>query len=270
MKIHDSAIISKGAELDEDVEIGPYSVIGPKVRLAKGVKLRSHVVIEGKTTVGEYSEIFPFVSIGSIPQDKKYHGEESELIIGKHNVIREYTTMQPGTEGGGMVTKIGDNGLFMAYTHVAHDCKVGDNVIMANCATLAGHVEIGDHVVIGGLSAIHQFVRIGDYAIIGGMSGIERDVMPFGAAIGNRAHLAGLNLIGLKRNGFSNKSQHDLRQLYKMLFTEGESNFASRLQQASKQFAGNEVVEKVLAFFTQDSSRAFCMPKNKQGEEIEL
>ena len=217
-KIHPTAIVAPGAELAETVSIGPYCVIGSDVRLGERVELLSHVVVEGRTSVGEGTRIFPFASIGHQPQDLKYHGEPSTLEIGSNNQIREYVTIQPGTEGGGMLTRVGDNCLFMASAHVAHDCIVGDNVIMANNATLAGHVVVGEYAFLGGLSAVHQFVRIGKHAMVGGMSGVEADIIPFGMVIGNRAYLSGLNIVGLKRRGFSRDEIHALRNAYRLLF----------------------------------------------------
>ena len=182
--IHPSAIIDPAATIGESVHVGPFCVIGPDVSLGEGVKLHSHVVVEGRTHIGKGGEIFPFASIGHAPQDLKYKGEPSRLEIGDNCRIREHVTMNPGTEGGGMLTKVGDNCLFMASSHVAHDCKVGNNVIMANNATLAGHVEVGDFAIIGGLAAVQQFVRIGPHAMIGGMSGIVNDVIPYGMVAG--------------------------------------------------------------------------------------
>ena len=204
--IHETAIVNRNAEIHPSVIIGPYSVVGPNVVLQEGCHLEPHVIIGGNTKLGPNNHVFSFASIGLQPQDLKYKGEESSLEIGAENVIREHVTMNPGTEGGGMVTKVGDRCLFMVGAHVAHDCHVGNNVILANNATCAGHVEVGDFAILGGLSAIHQFVRIGKHAMIGGMSGVENDVIPYGSAMGNRAHLSGLNVVGLKRRNFSRSS----------------------------------------------------------------
>ena len=195
--IHPTAVVDPKAEIASTALIGPYCVVGPDVRLGESVELLSHVAVAGRTTIGDGTRIFPFASIGHRPQDLKYRGEPSTLDIGKNNQIREHVTMNPGTEGGGMVTRVGNDCLFMASAHVAHDCILGDNVIMANNATLAGHVTVGEFAFLGGLSAVHQFVRIGKHAMIGGMSGVEGDVIPFGTVIGNRAHLNGLNIVGL-------------------------------------------------------------------------
>ena len=226
--IHPTAIIEDGAQVHATAQIGPYCVVGPNVTLEENVVLRSHVNIEGHTTVGAGTEIYPFASIGSPPQDLKFGGENSRLIIGKNNVIREHVTMNPGTEHGGMETRVGDNCLFMMASHVAHDCQVGNNVILANNATLAGHVHVGDFVIIGGLSAVHQFIRIGDHAIIGGMSGVESDVIPYGRVKGERASLAGLNLIGLERRGFDKGEVRNIQRAYNQLFGD-EGTFDQRI-----------------------------------------
>jgi UDP-N-acetylglucosamine acyltransferase len=243
-------------------QIGPYCVIGGNVKLEENVVLKSHVVIEGDTTIGSNTIIFPFTSIGSMPQDKKYAGENSKLIIGSNNVIREYCNINPGTMGGGMLTKIGNNCLLMVGTHIAHDCSVGDNVILANHVTLAGHVQVGDYTIIGGLSAVHQFVRIGEEAMVGGMSGIERDIIPYGLAVGNRAKLTGLNLVGLKRKGYSKESINDLREVYEKIFDESsELLFADRLKQALQKYSHSEEVVKLINFIQYDASRTVCKPE---------
>ena len=201
--IHPTAVIEDGAELGANVEVGPYSIVGAEVSLGDGVRLHSHVVVGGQTTIGPGTEIFPFASIGLAPQDLKYAGEKSTLTIGARVRIREHVTMNPGTEGGGLITSVGDDCLFMVGSHVAHDCIVGNNVILANNATIAGHVQVGDFAILGGLSAVHQFVRIGAHSMIGGMSGIEQDLIPYGSAMGERARLRGLNLVGIKRRDYS-------------------------------------------------------------------
>ncbi|MDC0344725.1 acyl-ACP--UDP-N-acetylglucosamine O-acyltransferase [Alphaproteobacteria bacterium] len=261
--IHPTAVIDKGATLAADVQVGPFCVIGPHVVLEEGVKLHSHVVIEGRTHVGAETEIFPFSSIGHRPQDLKFGGEPSTVQIGKKCMIREYVTIQPGTKGGAMKTVVGNGCLIMASAHVAHDCIVGDHVIMANNATLAGHVTVGDNAIIGGLSAIHQFVRIGDHAIIGGMSGVEKDVIPYGSVKGDRAYLAGLNIIGLKRRGFERREIDRLRAAYRQLFTTDgeEATFADRLQQTARQYKTDAHVEEVLTFITKGENRPLCLPK---------
>lgn len=246
-KIHPTAIVDPKAKIGTNVSIGPYCVIGPNVTLGDNVELKSHVVIDGHTTVGEGTRVFPFASLGHAPQDLKYHGEPSELIIGKNNTIREHVTMNPGTEGGGMKTVIGDNGLFMMAVHVAHDCIIGDRVIMANNATLGGHVHVGDNVLIGGLAAVHQFVRIGSFAVIGGMSGVESDVIPFGRVKGERAHLAGLNLIGLERGGFEKDKVKALQKATKELF-DGEGTLDERIEKMASDYAGDNAIMQVIEF----------------------
>lgn len=260
MSIHETAIIHSGATLGNNVSIGPYCVVGEQVTLGDGVSLHAHVCIEGDTSIGAETEIFPFASIGYKPQDLKFKGEPNQLHIGAHCTIREHVTMNPGTEGGGSVTRVGDHCLFMVGSHVAHDCQVGDHVILANNATLAGHVSVGDYVVIGGLAAIHQFVRVGAHAMIGGMSGVEKDVIPFGSVMGERANLAGLNLIGLKRRNIPRDSIHALRNAYKSLFDD-EGTLSERVDQVAEEYALSDEVSALLEFIRSDSSRSFCSPK---------
>ncbi len=260
-QIHPTAIVAPGASLAGDVVIGPYCVVGESVVLGAGVRLVAHVVIDGRTTVGEGTRIFPFASIGLEPQDLKYRGEKSSLVIGRNNTIREHVTMNPGTSGGGMVTRVGDNGLFMVGVHIAHDCQIGDHVVMANNATLAGHVVVEDHAVLGGLSAVHKFVRIGRYAMIGGMSGVERDVIPYGQVIGDRARLNGLNIVGMQRGGFSREAIQGLRGFYQHLFSNGGGTLIERVNEAAERFAGIAPVDDIIAFIRADSSRAICQPK---------
>ncbi len=219
-KIHNTAIVDSSAELDNDVEIGPFCIIHKGVRMERGSRLVSHVVVEGDTQIGEGCTIHPFSSIGFPPQDLKYKGENTRLVIGRGNIVREYATIHRASVGGDGVTVIGDNNFFMAYVHIAHDCKIGSNVIMANAATLAGHVLVEDYAVIGGLVAVHQFTRIGMYAMVGGFSGIGQDIPPFMVASGARAKLFGPNTIGLKRHGFSDASVNAIKKAYKILFRE--------------------------------------------------
>lgn len=261
--IHQTAIIDPKAQLGKNVKIGPFCVIGADVVLGDDVVLHSHVVIDGITHVGSGTEIFPFASIGLRPQDLKFKGEKSTLIIGKNNMIREYVTMNPGTEGDRMTTTVGDNCLFMMSSHVAHDCDVGNNVILANNATLAGHVSVGDFVIIGGLSAVRQFVRIGSYAMIGGMSGVEQDVVPFGMVMGDRAKLAGLNLVGLERRGFDKDSVKQLRLAYQDIFqkTEDSGTLHDRLDQAETRYSGNDLVRSLTEFAKDKSKVGLCQPK---------
>ena len=264
-RIHPTAIVAPGAELAADVAIGPYCIVGSNVRLGPRVSLRSHAVVDGRTTVGEGTRVFPFASIGLEPQDLKYRGEESELVIGCNTTIREYVTMNPGTEGGGMVTRIGNDCLFMVGAHVAHDCQIGDRVIMANNATLAGHVVVEDYAVLGGLSAVHQFVRIGRHAMIGGMSGVERDVIPYGQVMGDRARLCGLNIIGMQRRGFSREDIQGLRNAYQFLFST-DGTFIDRVHETAERFSGIGPVDDIIEFIRADSSRAICQPKGANGE----
>ena len=258
--IHATAIINPNATMGKDIAIGPYCIVGQDVHLGDGVRLHSHVVIDGRTTIGTETEIYPFSSIGLPPQDLKYKGEESELIIGARNTIREYVTMNPGTADGGMRTIIGDDCLFMASTHVAHDCIVGNHVIMANNATIAGHVEVGDFAIIGGLSAVHQFVKIGKHAIIGGMSGVENNVIPYGSVVGDRARLSGLNIVGLRRRAFLKEDIKNLRTAYRMLFAE-EGTLAERTEDVAKMFVNNMAVMDIIGFMRAESSRGLTQPR---------
>lgn len=258
-EIHPTAIIEQGAKIGSGVQIGPYCTIGAEVEVDDGVQLLSHVSISGNTRVGANTRIFPFSSIGAQPQDLKYKGEPSRLEIGCNNIIREHVTMNPGTEGGGMLTRVGNNCLFMVGAHVAHDCIIGDHAILVNNATLAGHVVIGDWAIIGGLSAVHQFVRIGRHAMVGGMTGVEHDVIPYGSVIGNRARLSGLNIVGLKRRDFDRETIHQLRQAYRLIFA-AEGTLAERLDDVSELFGETQPVMEILDFIRADSSRAICQP----------
>ena len=262
--IHATAVVDAGADIAEDVDIGPYCVVGGEVSLGAGTRLESHVVVGGDTTIGAGCHIFPFASIGLRPQDLKYAGEPSQLIIGDGNTIREHVTMNPGTEGGGLITRVGRGGLFMVGAHVAHDCDIGNQVIMANNATIGGHVVIGDYAILGGLSAVHQFVRIGAHAMIGGMSGVENDVIPFGSVMGERAFLSGLNIIGLRRRRFSRDDIHALRTAYRLFFAD-EGTMAERIADVAELFPDNQAVMDVVAFIQADSSRSVCQPKSGRG-----
>lgn len=258
-EIHSTAVIEEGAKLGTGVKVGPYCCVGSNVSLADGVELLSHVVIAGHTTLGANTRVFPFASLGHQPQDLKYKGEVSSLVIGANNIIREHVTMNPGTEGGGLETLIGNNCLFMAASHVAHDCRIGDHVIMVNNATLGGHVEIDEFAIIGGLSAVHQFVRIGRHSMIGGMTGVAHDVIPYGSVIGNRAKLSGLNIVGLKRRGMDREAIHALRQAYRLIFAQ-EGTLAERLDDVADLFGGNEPVMEIVEFIRRDTSRSICQP----------
>lgn len=259
-QIHPTALIDSRAQLGKNVTIGPFCCVGPDVTLGDGVTLVSHVSIAGRTQIGAETIIYPFASIGHPTQDLKYRGEPSELIIGERNKIREYVTLQPGTEGGGMVTRIGNDNLFMIATHVAHDCQIGNHVIMSNAATLGGHVCVDDYAVIGGLSGVHQFVRIGTHAIIGGMSAVEHDVIPYGNVKGERARLSGLNLVGLKRRGFSSETIQALRNAYQELFETFENPLADRVEGVAERYAQNRDVMHLVGFIRSNSSRALCLP----------
>jgi UDP-N-acetylglucosamine acyltransferase len=263
--IHPTAIIHPKAKLHASVEVGAYCVIGEHVAIGEGTVLKSHVVIDGHTTIGTHNTIFPFVSLGAAPQDLKFKGEVSTLEIGDHNVIREYVTMNPGTAGGGLKTVVGNHCLFMVSAHVAHDCMVGNHVILANNATLAGHVHVSDYVVIGGLAAVHQFVRIGAHAMIGGMSGVEHDVIPYGSVMGERAGLAGLNLIGLKRRGFERDEIHALRNAYKDLFETEQGTLAERSNAVQAEYGNVDAVLEVLNFIQAKSHRQLCVPTREKA-----
>lgn len=257
-EIHKTAIIEEGAKVGDDVKIGAYSVIGKDVVIGDNCTLKSHVVIEGDTVLGKNNHISSFAVIGQDHQDLKYPFKNEKIIIGNNNRIKEHVTIHPGTEGGGKVTKIGDNNLLMVGAHVAHDCIVGNNCILANQATLGGHVIVGDFAVIGGLSAVHQYVRIGKHSMIGGMSGVEFDIMPFGTVTGNRATLDGLNLIGMKRRDFPREEIHALRNFFKDLFINNEKTIQEIVKEVKGKYKNSKVVKDVVKFFTESSKRGFC------------
>ena len=262
--IHPTAMIAEGAAVADGVKIGPYSTVGSNVSLAEGVSLASHVNVDGDTEIGAGTTVWPFASLGTAPQDLKYKGEPTKLMIGARCMIREHVTMNIGTEGGGGTTRVGDGCLFMVGSHVAHDCQLGKQVIMANNATLAGHVEIDDFAVLGGLSAVHQFVRIGAHTMIGGMAGVERDVIPFGSVIGNRAHLAGLNLVGMKRRGFEREEIHALRAAYRGLFEDEGALQENAAKIAENMPEGPSATRSVIEFILAGGSRSFCVPARDQ------
>lgn len=261
-KIHSSAVIEDGAELGADVEIGPFCHVGPRVRLGDGVKLLSHAVVSGITTIGAGTRVFPFASLGHEPQDLKFKGEETTLEIGKNNVIREGVTMNPGTAGDAGKTIIGDNCVFLANAHVAHDCILGNNIIFSNAVMVAGHCKIGDNVIMGGGAGVHQFCRIGQNAFIGGMAGLENDVIPFGVALGNRAYLGGLNVVGMKRFGMAREDIHAARAAYKHLFS-GNMPVLQAAREMPEAVAQNEVVIKIAEFVLSGENRALCTPKSR-------
>ena len=256
--IHQSSVIDVKAKIPKNVKIGPFCYIGPEVQLEDNVELISNVHIEGKTKIGKGTKIFPFASIGTNPQDLKYNNEENSTIIGDNNTIREYVTINPGTEGGGSKTIIGNDCLFMISSHVAHDCKIGNNVIIANNVPLGGHVTIEDSVVIGGNSAVQQFTRIGRLAMIGGMTGVLKDVIPFGLSIGNRNYLQGLNLIGLRRKKYENKKIIGLDKAYKEIFS--SKNLHENLEKINGEHKDNELVNEVISFIEKDKKRPICSP----------
>lgn len=259
--IHPTAVIDPKAEIGAGCTIGPFCVIGPQVKLGANSTLQSHVVLSGDTQIGEDCQIFPFAAIGTIPQDLKYQGEPTKLRIGARNRIREHVTIHPGTVGDQSLTQIGDDNLLMVGVHVAHDCMIGNGNVLANNATLAGHVKIGHNIVIGGLSAVHQFCRIGDHAMIGGMSGVENDVIPYGLVMGERARLAGLNLVGLERRGFAKDDVKTLMKVFRTLFQSDEGTFKDRLQAALEEYQTNPTVSFMLRFAASESDRPLCQPK---------
>jgi len=267
--IHSSAMIDAQAHIDEGVEVGPYCVIGPDVRIANGCKLVSHVVIRGRVTLGENNEVHPFASLGQPPQDLKYAGESTELVIGRNNSIRESVTMSLGTDGGGGITRVGDNNLFMALAHVGHDCRIANHCVFANGATLGGHVDVGDYAIIGGLSAIHQFVRVGRHAIIGGVSPVVRDVIPFGAVSGNRASLDGLNIVGLRRRGFDKKVIRDLTKAYKLIFEETNSYIEERAKKVAAEYHTISEVNEWFEFI-KSSKRGLCIPMSFESKKTDV
>ena len=264
IEIHPTAVIDIASKIGKNVKIGPYCCIGANVEIGDGVELKAHVVIDGQTSIGADSKFFPFASIGLPPQDLKYSGEKSTLTIGERNIIREYVTMNPGTEGGGLETRVGDDNLFMVGAHVAHDCIVGNNVIMANNATLAGHVMVDDYAIIGGLAAVHQFCRIGRHAMIGGMSGVENDIIPYASVLGGRAWLSGLNLVGLKRRGFSKDEIKSLRVAYRQLFAE-EGLLSERIEDVAGQFSEVEAIMEIVEFMRAESQRGLTQPRSVNG-----
>jgi len=260
--IHPTAVVSKGARLAPGVSVGPYSLIGPNVSLAEGVQIASHVVIEGHTELGEGCVVYPFAVLGGPPQHAGHKGEPTRLVIGARNLIREHVTMHCGTAMGREVTQVGSDGIFMVAVHVGHDCVVGDQVIMANNATLGGHVVMEDFVIMGGLSAAHQNTRIGRHAFVGGMAGVNHDVIPFGNVWGNHAHLEGLNLVGLKRRGFSREAINTLRAAYRMLFAE-EGTFQERLEDTAYAYSGSPEVMEIVEFIRADASRPLTTPQRE-------
>jgi UDP-N-acetylglucosamine acyltransferase len=260
--IHPTALVEKSAELADGVEVGPYSIVGPKVKIGEGTRLHSHVVIQGSTELGRNNEVYPFAMLGGPPQHLAYKGEDTRLVIGDNNLIREHATMNLGTVHGGGVTHVGSNGLYMIESHVGHDCIVGDNVVMTKQATLGGHCVIGDFVIVGGLAAIHQFCRVGRYAFVGGLAAVVKDVIPYGSVWGNHAHLEGLNLVGLKRRGFSREAINTLRAAYRLLFAD-EGTFQERLEDTAETFGDSPEVMEIIEFIRADASRPLCLPERE-------
>jgi UDP-N-acetylglucosamine acyltransferase len=263
-RIHPTAVVEAGAELARDVEIGPYCVIGANVRLDEGVRVLSHVVIGGHTTVGAHTVVHPFASLGLSPQHLSYQGEPTRLTIGMHNVIREHVTMHIGTVLGRGETRVGNHSFFMAGCHVAHDCVIEDHVILTNNVALGGHVHVGEYANVGGLSGVHQYVRIGKHAMIGGVTGVDKDVIPYALVMGNRARLNGLNIVGLRRRGFSRDDIRSLRTAYGLLFSQG-GTMAERLNEVADLFGSNAGVMDIINFIREDSSRPICTPAVGNG-----
>ncbi len=263
-QVHPTAIVADGARLGDGAKIGPYCIVGENVELAAGVVLHSHAVIEGRTKIGAGGAVYPFAVIGHRPQDTKYAGEPSTLVVGERCTIREHVTMHPGTSSGDMITEVGDDCLIMVGAHVAHDCRIGNHVIMANNASLGGHVVIDDYAILGGMVAVHQFVRIGRHAMIGGASAVDADIIPYGSVSGDRAHLLGLNLVGLKRRGFASEDIHDLQKAYRMLFAP-EGTLKERLDDVADIYAASNLVSDIVGFAKADSHRPICQPRNNRG-----
>ncbi len=260
-RIHPTAVIAPGAKLGAGVSVGPYCIIGENVELGDEVELVAHVTLDGHTSIGARCKIFPYASLGYPPQHLRYAGEASRLIIGDDCTIREHVTMNPGTAGGGMETRIGHNCYFMVSSHVAHDCVVGNHVIFTNCATVGGHCQIGNNAILGGLAAVHQWCRIGDSSFVGGMSAVSADVIPYGSVLGNRAYLGGLNIVGLKRQGFAREDIHRLRQAYRLLFS-NEGTLMERVEDVAELFPDDKLVQKVVDFIREGSDRSMCVPQN--------
>ena len=259
--IHKTAIVDVKAKISDNVEIGPYCIIGPEVKIGAKSVLHSHVNIVGNTKIGENNQIYPFSSIGTPPQDLKYKGEKNSLVIGDNNKFREYVNINPGTEQGGGVTRIGDNNLFMVYCHVAHDCLISNNIVLANNVQVGGHVTIQNNAIVGGSCAIHQFSRIGESAMIGGMTGVLSDIIPFGLSMGNRNNLMGLNLIGLRRSKVSNENIKKIQLAYEIIFK--TPSFRENIDGLNSDLKNNEFVKKILNFINSDKKRPISLPPNK-------
>ena len=259
--IHKTAIVDTKAKISDNVDIGPYCIIGPDVEIGTNSVIHSHVNIVGNTKIGENNQIYPFSSIGTPPQDLKYKGEKNSLVIGNNNKFREYVNINPGTEQGGGITRIGDNNLFMVYCHVAHDCIISNNIVLANNVQVGGHVNIQNNAIVGGSCAIHQFSRIGESAMIGGMTGVLSDVIPYGLSMGNRNNLTGINIIGLRRSKVSNESIKKIQSAYEIIFK--TSSFRENIEQLNNDLKYNEFVKKIVNFINSDKKRPISLPPNK-------
>ena len=259
--IHKTAIVDVKAKISDNVKIGPYCFIGPEVEIDTNTILHSHVNIVGNTKIGKNNQIYPFSSIGTPPQDLKYKGEKNSLIIGNNNKFREYVNINPGTEQGGGITRVGDNNLFMVYCHIAHDCLISDNIVLANNVQVGGHVTIQNNAIVGGSCAIHQFSRIGEAAMVGGMTGVLSDVIPFGLSMGNRNNLMGLNLIGLRRSKVSNDDIKKIQLAYEIIFK--TSSFRENIEGLNSDLKNNEFVKKILNFINSDKKRPISLPLRK-------
>lgn len=260
VEIHPTALVAKGAELADGVSVGPYSIIGEHARIGARTQLLAHVIIEGHTTIGEDCSVRNFANLGGPPHHTGYRGEPTELVIGDRNRIWEHVTMHIGTPDGGGVTRVGQDGMYMATSHVGHDCAVGDNVILAHSATLGGHVTVGDFVMVSGLAAVHQYCRVGRYSFIGGLAAVTKDVIPYGLVWGNHAHLEGLNLVGLKRRNFSRETISELRSAYRLLFAE-EGTFQERIDDTAVTFGQSAPVMEIIDFIRADAGRPLCLPE---------
>ena len=258
--IHPTAIVDKNSKISKNVEIGPYCIIGSDVEIGSNSKLHSHISIKGRTKIGKNNEIFPFVSIGTPPQDLKYKGEKNSIIIGDNNKLREYVNINPGTLQGGTITKLGNNNLLMVYCHIAHDCNIGNGIVLANNVQVGGHVKIEDNAIVGGSCAIHQFSRIGKLAMVGGMTGVLSDVIPFSLSLGNRNNLVGLNLIGLRRAKISNDDIKILQKSYNAIFS--NQNFRSNIDNLNTDLKNNKYVKIIIDFINSDKKRPISLPQN--------
>jgi UDP-N-acetylglucosamine acyltransferase len=266
MKIHKTAVISSGAEISEGVEIGPYAIIGGKVRIARNTKIGAHTVIEGNTEIGENNNISHFVTIGTPPQDIGYKGEDTRIVIGSNNTIREYATVHRATTKQDWVTIIGNDNYIMSYSHIAHDCVIGNKIIMVNAATLGGHTSVGDHVTLSSFIASHQFVRIGAYAFVSGLTGLPRDIPPYMIASGPRASLHGLNLVGLRRNDFSREAINGLRKAYRIIWRES-TLLKEGIERVKKEMETFPELEILMDFLTADSPRGITRGSRSKDED---